>query len=100
MSFFLGKTKGITLGKPFGQTIHLFPTHLCHLQPRKAKHATMERTKDKQVVVMDSLEFGTDTSETQPIPPAEMDLLAKNFDEEEPPLLPSPPVVTRLIYVV
>jgi hypothetical protein len=58
-----------------------------------------EDTKDKPIVVMDSLPYGGDNSETLPVSEEEMNLVARSFDAEEPCIPSPPPVVPQMCMV-
>ena len=67
-------------------------------QPRKAKEsldkvAVGAPASTECFYVMESLPFGGDELETQPLAPKELDLLAGNFHSETPDL-PSAPTAT------
>lgn len=64
---------------------------------RKAAKALEKDSNENPILVMDSLPYGTDASETLPLPPAEMDLLASNFEATEP-IIPSAPLAPRMNY--
>lgn len=51
---------------------------------------------DKPIVAMESLPFGGDGLETQPLCESEMNQLAASFDVEEPIIPTSPPVVSEI----
>lgn len=56
----------------------------------------MEKSHQTPVFVMESLPFGLEGDETQPLAPQELELLAGSFEAEEIEV-PSAPVVTRFI---
>lgn len=64
-------------------------------RPRKAREALEKDSTKKPIVVLESQPFGNDSSETQPLPTAEMNLLAETFSEVDP-TIPSAPLAPRL----
>ena len=68
------------------------------LQPRKAKESLAASSKASPVYVQESLPFGNDGMETQPLGESELDLLAKSFDAEEPDIPEDPPVVPGIAW--
>ncbi|CAK9018760.1 Uncharacterized protein SCF082_LOCUS14219 [Durusdinium trenchii] len=63
---------------------HVGQVMVPHVAREKAREALEKDSTKKPIVVLESQPFGNDSSETQPLPTAEMNLLAETFSEVDP----------------